>query len=108
MPIICPQCASDNLSRNDSAPDGPGIPTRCQDCAHTWRREPTKPCPRCGSLEVDDVGIPDSWAYDDQEAARNDPSAAEWSYLDKTQHTCNRCHHSWSVVHNRAPYRPTS
>ena len=107
MPITCPECSSDQLVLDSNASSGPnGIPTRCETCGHHWVRRPRTPCPRCGSLEIDDVGIHESWAYDDPEAARDNPTTATWSYLDKVNHSCLKCHHTWSTVHSASPHAP--
>jgi hypothetical protein len=108
MPIKCPQCSSDNLLLDERAPDGPGIATLCRDCSHLWRREPASSCLRCASLDVEDVGINEAWAYDDLDASGDDAGKSNWSYIDKVNHTCCSCHHSWYTVHTSSPYQPTA
>ena len=106
MDLRCPRCSGDNLSRATTKALATDVPTRCDDCGYEWLRPITLSCPRCGSSDVESVGIVDSWAYDDLESAREDPNTTEWSYIDKVEYQCGACRNSWSRVHGTTPYQP--
>ncbi|HZB30854.1 MAG TPA: hypothetical protein VE465_11885 [Streptosporangiaceae bacterium] len=79
-----------------------GVPERggrirmsCGGCGHRWSRTPRRPCPRCGSGEVEDGGYP-GWAYEDVEEPRDDPGA-DWHYVDWQVFRCRNCRNVWQV-----------
>jgi hypothetical protein len=85
-----------------AAEDVRGAPARggrigllCGGCGHRWSRTPRRPCPRCGSGEVEEGGYT-GWAYENVEDARDDPNA-DWHYVDWQVFRCRNCHNVWQV-----------
>jgi hypothetical protein len=81
---------------------------RCEQCGHEWDRPVKVLCRRCSSSNVDVVGVHQSWAFDDPEAAQEDPATTEWSYLDKVVYSCGDCNNSWTKVFGTEPYDPSN
>ena len=106
-PVTCPACGSDDLSVDTAAPPGRDKALLCEGCGHRWRRTARRSCPRCGSADIEE-GVVDGWAYDDLEQAREDPTHAEWSYVDRVILRCLACRKMWDEVEGSRPYQPPS
>src|SRR4051794_17275699 len=89
MPVTCPQCGGDDISRAGAA-DGEAIALRCDTCGSEWSREPKLVCNRCASEDIE-IGGYEGWAYDDIEEARDDPSGGSWAYMDREVFRCRKC-----------------
>lgn len=102
--IRCPACGDHDPVRDDDLPHSPGaIPLRCTKCAQVWERQPRIVCGHCGSSDVDVSGYL-GWAFDDADEARDDPSTAAWSYLDRSIMNCRHCRHRWTAVEGVHPH----
>jgi hypothetical protein len=67
----------------------------CGGCGHRWSRTPRRPCPRCGSGQVEEGGYT-GWAFEDVAEAREYPDA-DWHYVDWQVFRCRSCHNVWQV-----------
>ena len=103
--VTCEQCGSADLDRDKEAPAGDGIPVLCLSCGHRFRRQPRVVCGRCGSSDVEEVAV-DGWGYDDLEDARENPTTASWSHVDRLLYKCLKCRHEWQKVESSRPYVP--
>ena len=104
--VTCPECGGSDLDRDRDVRPAHGVGVRCIDCGHHWVRTPRRVCPRCGSGDVES-GVVDGWAFDDLDAARDDPALASWSYVDRAVHRCRHCYQEWWTVEGTRPYHPT-
>ncbi len=100
--IVCGACGSENLTRDPDGPRASDIPLLCLDCGWRGQRTPVLSCSRCGSPDVEQVGV-DGWAFGDLEDARDNPETAEWGYVDKTMFRCRTCRNEWLTA---GEYRP--
>ncbi len=103
--VTCEKCGSTDLDRDQEAPAGDGIPVICLSCGHRFRRQPRIVCGRCGSGEVEEVAV-DGWGYDDLEEARENPTTASWSHVDRILYKCLKCRNEWQKVESSRPYVP--
>jgi hypothetical protein len=92
--LDCLVCGADENVSGTPAPGG-RIRLLCGGCGHRWSRTTRRPCPRCGSGEVEEGGYT-GWAYEDVEEAREDPGA-DWHYADWQVFRCRNCHNVWQV-----------
>jgi hypothetical protein len=104
MDIVCGSCGGENLTGEAIGGRSSAITLTSLDCGWQGSRTPSVACPRCSSADIHAVPIDQSWAYADLEEARDDPSTAEWGYVDKTAFTCSKCHHQWMVAGEYKPY----
>ena len=103
--VTCENCGSTDLDRDRAAAGGDGIPVICLSCGHRFRRLPRTVCTRCGSGEVEEVAV-DGWGYDDLEDARENPTTASWSHVDRILYKCLKCRNEWQKVESSRPYAP--
>lgn len=99
--IRCGSCGSEELVRDPDAEKASDIPLKCLDCGWKGRRTPSVSCGRCGSAEVDQSSVENSWAYDDLEEARENPTTVSWEYIDKTVYRCRKCYNEWTSAKPR-------
>src|SRR4051812_47582508 len=92
--VTCPQCGSEDLQRDDERAAGGAVAVSCLACNHRFIREPALACRRCLSGNVASRGY-EGWAYDDAEAAREDPSGGSWSSYDREEFRCLDCNFTW-------------
>jgi hypothetical protein len=92
--LACLVCGAEEDVRGTAARGG-RVRLSCGGCGHQWSRTPRRPCPRCGSGEVEEGGYP-GWAHEDVEEAREDPHA-DWRYVDWQVFRCRNCRNVWQV-----------
>lgn len=98
MPAVtCPDCASEDILGKGRT-DAGDLLLKCDACGREWVRTPNRPCPRCGSLDVEQ-GAYEGWAYDSLDEARETGfKDATWEYVDRLVFRCRKCHNQWSAV----------
>jgi hypothetical protein len=86
--VQCPECDSEDIDGRPGS--GDAIELTCARCRHTWEREPSHGCPRCGSSDVIDTPW-ESWEWDDWEAGTR-------SRIEGSAYRCNKCLNTWEEV----------
>ncbi len=100
-PYACRVCGSEEDVRGESERDGV-IPLHCDACGYQWSRVPRRPCPRCGSKDVDMSGY-EGWSYEDLDAARDaEFHDAAWHTVDWDVYRCRHCRNVWQIGHRSA------
>jgi transposase-like protein len=98
--LVCPTCGSDDILGGKAVRGM--LPLTCQSCGYRWDRRPPAICERCGSKDIEEGAVKDSWAYVDPESARED-TRADFIYLDKATYRCRKCNNRWERVFGTAP-----
>jgi hypothetical protein len=92
----CRVCGSEDDVRGGGEVNGV-IPLHCDACGHQWSRVPRRPCPRCGSADVEVSGY-QGWAYEDLEEARAaEWHGVEWHTVDWDVYRCRQCRNVWQL-----------